>query len=352
MTVPVVFAAIVANPVLRLTSPAGERISLNLEASTIGIIDEAGEEIFLNALTTDLLKEKRDWYVVLRGMTPDSRVHGAVVIDRNGVSIIVNLPSGVSLRAPIQDSAHPKVSTSIAQEPVRPPFYVGELASGRPDGTIQPSLHLSQHPGGATDDGHSVRLSKHIWDVSRRKGQAIDPMNVLLYDDGWYIENILGERGWTAGVCGSDKSLYLYDERHGGEDSWELQDRHWGTDSGTCFVDRYHAREYLSETGDTHTPGFGSYRPLPVHWECWRHNLRCVDPQKGQDRLLADLRDHPNVGNIWFFHLDDNDDCKTCDRWNGWIDLYHITFSGEDPCGTEPTMAEFGGTVKTVAWFC
>jgi hypothetical protein len=329
---------------------------LSLAVSTIGIANESGDDLFPERLSMDLLAEDREWFAVLRGQTSDARVRGAVVVTKLRVDFIFNLPSGISIVSsapgrPSEPSDVPEHQTAS------PPFYVSEILGEESPETGGSRLLFSTHPTNGTDTGHSVVVSKHIWDSN-----PIDPMNVMFYGKyGWHGARLLESLGaWAWNRCGGDKNLWMADGRHGGTDHWGKQTWHYGTDGGWCFVDRYHGREYFP-SDDTHLPGFAVHSPHPVHWECWTHDLGCVYPQRGQDWVLSYLSPRPvsqnlTVGHIHSFLLSDNKDCATCARWDGWVDLYEIRRNDQttpDPCGADkPTISQFDGDVKLLGFFC
>ena len=350
-------AALVRNPTLRVEVAPGETYSLDLQVSTIAIQNIGELPEFRDVLDVSLLQEARDWSVVLRGSDSASAAKGALILRKDSVSMIVTLPSGQVLRTTPSGAAATAQGAFSGgreqQEFARPPFSLTEIRDPN-QGLDYRYLHLSPTPNPG-DFGRSVQVSKHIWtDV------AIDPVNVLVYHRGDLLEATLEDVGWYdttsvgLGVCGTDKNLQFFDQRHGGQDEWKLQSKNWqiGQDP-SCVHARYHGREFVSSTGDTHIPGFDDYRPFPVHWECPGHAFSCVHPQRGQDQLLTDMAEHPNVGNIWFFETYFDDDCMTCERWDGWTDVYELTDGTAEPCqGTRPIRSEIGGSVEAFLWSC
>lgn len=313
--------------------------------------------------------------VVLRGQAAGSTA--AVILESDRAGAIVNTADGSFVRIevpPTEESTNETRENRTVKRNVSDPLRGGPLQIEQHSvkGDLPP---LPEYSADATNEsaqnsslqgmttlharppgGNSIHISKHIWDSDN----PIDPVNALFYDlgtRGWIRHTMEGSHGvgWNKDVCGSDKYAWFYDGMHGGSDGWQLQDRHWGKEDDWCLDSRYHFREFNSDSGDSHSPGFAEYSPAPAHWECDGHDLECVDPQRGQDELLVDLRYSHDVDHIWMNQIDHSDgECATCPRWDGWVDFYQIwSVSGQDPCGDDsPTETIYSGSVDTVRWEC
>jgi hypothetical protein len=84
-----------------------------------------------------------------------------------------------------------------------------------------------------------------------------------------------------------------------------------------------------------------------------------VNPQRGQDHLLATLDGSATVANERFKQVANAaGDCGTCDRWDGWVDFYErilVGGAGHDPCNANsnptPTITVAGGYTR-IQWRC
>lgn len=357
-----VLPALARRPIIDVRLSNGRPLSLPLEVSTIAITRGANHT-FLERLTPDLLNETDEWFVVLRGKDANVGATAAVIIRPNLVDVIINLPTGASIRVsrpgtdnPSQPLASAPSSDKNPQLLAAPPFFLSEVSPFLSSSDDAKALILTNSAVGNADHQNSIRVSKHIWQPDH--SEATDPVNVIFYHKANLLESLLGDIGWVDGGagCGSAKDLKFYDSGHGGQDAWRGLATHWVPSGSWCAGwDRFHGREYRSDTGDTHSPGFGSYRPFPVHWENWLHGTlgEIIDPQYGQDKLLADLSGHSNIGDIWLTHIVPINDCKYCDRWDGWFDIYQITDGAANACADERLdFLSFGGSVTSVAWEC
>ncbi len=356
-----VLPALVANPVLNVTLPTGESVSIPLKATTIGIQGEDGNFSFIANLTTDLLRERNPWFAVLRGHTPDSSVTSAVVLSRGEVKTIVNLPDGRSLRHPRPAFSSSGSGLALDSDgnllvPVRPPFYIRERTVASPGSSAVGAFHLSDNADPEALD-ESIEVSSSIWKWDPEP-TAVDPTNVIFYHKTELFASVLNDVGWADGgsFCGSSKDVKFFDARHGGEDAWKPQGTHWQPAGSLCGgTSRFHGRQYNSDTGDTHSPGFGGYAPFPVHsedWDWWALTHVNVNPQHGQDKLLADLMGHPNIGTIWLYATIGGS-CENCERWDGWFDLYQLTDGEANSCTEEYIgFISHGGDRPSVGWDC
>ncbi len=351
-----ILTALASRPQLNVTISNGVRVSIPLTPTTVGLLEEDGNYTFLPRLSPSRIRAAAEWFAVLRGVVPESGVSGVVILRPDSYDVIVNLPSGKSIRAHVP-------AASAISAPVEPPSPAGanlahpsffkKVPTGiSPNGTPGPSWKISARPVLDGEESGSIRVSKHIWTPDHQ--QAIDPVNAMFYHDTQFLHQVMADAGWVATAgCGSKKHAILYDAMHGNADNWHEQAMDWGTlNWPLCvFYARYHGRQYDSPTGDTHIPGFGNYVPFPVHWEGDGHTD--VRPQVGQDKLLSDVVGHPNVGNVWSFQTDTPNDCANCLNWLGWLDIYELTDGTGDPCtGDWTAMVEYGGQVQSTALEC
>jgi hypothetical protein len=350
-TLPIAHAELAGNFVVSITTPSGESVAVDFQVSTIGVRDSGGKETFLQTVSPEIFSASTDWYVVLRGESLDKAASGAMVVRKEGVSGIINHRFGDSIRVdggPAEAKSWLSGSSSPGRgQPLR--------AFVLDDGTPHTDARKMAGVGNLVDhgSGNSIVVSKHIY--MEPGGQRVDPVNVIFYGDMAEGTLLLTRNQWYPTTCSSVKHALILDASHGGSDAWVTQDNDYERD-GLCVDARHHARRY-SAHGDWHSPGFGFYALVPVHWECFGHPLECVDPQRGQDRLYSTVIQDPRVKGITSFRPDsDNLDCTTCSRWNGWIDMYwveHPDSTNVDPCGAGKTASiEFSGTIKMLRFGC
>lgn len=312
--------------------------------------------------------------IILRGSAAGATA--AVVLAPGRIAAFVNGPNGETLRLnvpPLPDlelvSTHehvpwrgPLVAEEYSIRVGTPPLFdhdrpMGMMVPGESPMGLVPAgmenvevkmLHFSP-PG-----GHSVHISKHIWKAG---AGAKDPVNAWFFHHATIMatHDTLVNAGWGSTICGSEKVAWFDDAMHGGSTDWFGNWQHHHKESnGICGDARYHIREFPSETGDTHSPGFEQYTLTPVHWEDTGHAESSVNPQKGQDKLLVDMSGRADIGNIHTRLLPKTDsECSSCARWLGWVDIYNrIDSSGNhNPCGN-PQFTHYGGSVMHVSWTC
>lgn len=362
--VPLILQTLVENPSIRIRSVDHQEFTLPLEVSSVWFSDESGNTTFVDDLSSGLLSHPREWTAVLRGALPQLGATGALVLKSSGLQGAFNLPDGRSLLTGKHEVARWSFRNQNTIGGSAPQLYVTDLSGGSSAPSVS-ELIPPPDPPESPSSAHSMAMSKHIWKPTENSMTfPLDPVNVVFYQNPYvavFSWGMLQNHGWIEGVCGSTEYLYIYDARHGGTDGWKAQRDNYGKEDSVCIDERYHARSYLSSTGDSHTPGFQDYIPLPAHWECDWHSFDCVNPQRGQDQLLGDIIGDYRVRTFWTWQLADNKDCRTCERWNGWIDMYRLSeVSSTDPCGgNKPQIFQTSVTVswstyqyKTLEWRC